>query len=51
MSGNFATNYGEAITEAALSGIGIALKSKRDVLDLLKSGDLVEILPNNKIEP
>lgn len=51
VSGNFATNYGEAITEAALSGIGIALKSKWDVLEQLKSGDLVEILPNHKLEP
>ncbi|MEP3476794.1 MAG: LysR family transcriptional regulator [Hyphomicrobiales bacterium] len=51
VSGNFATNYGEAITEAALSGIGIALKSKWDVLEQLKSGELVEILPNHKLEP
>lgn len=51
ISGNFSTNYGEAITEAALSGTGIALKSKWDVLDYLKSGELIEVLPKHKLEP
>ena len=49
--GNFTTSYGEALTEAALAGTGIALKSKWDVLHHLADGSLVPVLPNFAIEP
>jgi len=51
VSGNFSTNYGEAITEAALSGAGVALKSKWDVMEHLENGSLVTVLPDHTIEP
>lgn len=51
ISGNFSTNYGEAITEAALSGVGIALKSKWDILEHLADGTLVEVLQDYTVEP
>ncbi|MFN3228074.1 MAG: LysR substrate-binding domain-containing protein [Hyphomicrobiales bacterium] len=49
--GNFATSYGEAATEAAVAGVGIALKSKWDVLGHLSSGALFAVLPKFTIEP
>ena len=49
--GNFTTSYGEALTEAVLAGIGIALKSKWDVLHHLGDGSLVPVLPDFAIEP
>lgn len=48
---NFVTSYGEAITEAAVSGVGIALKSKWDIIEQLSAGSLVEILPDHVVEP
>lgn len=49
--GNFTTSYGEALTEAALAGTGIALKSKWDVLHHLAEGSLVPILSDFAVEP
>lgn len=49
--GNFTTSYGEAITEAILSGTGIALKSRWDVLEHVEDGSLVVVLPDYSIEP
>lgn len=49
--GNFATSYGEAITEASTSGAGIALKSRWDIIDQLSAGTLVEILSDHIVEP
>ena len=51
VQGNFATSYGEAITEAATSGTGIALKSRWDIVDQLSSGTLVELLSGYVVEP
>lgn len=51
VNGNFQTDYGEAATEAAVGGAGIALKSKWDVQDFLDNGQLVPILPNFVVEP
>ena len=42
--GNFTTSHGEALTETALAGTGIALKSKWDVLSHLADGSLVPCL-------
>ncbi len=49
--GNVTTSYGEAVTEAAVAGVGIALKSKWDVLQHLASGALVPVLADHTIEP
>lgn len=49
--GNFSTTYGEAITEAALGGLGIALKSKWDVQVQLDEGNLVPVLEDCAVEP
>ncbi len=49
--GNFTTSYGEAVTEAAVSGAGIALKSRWDIADQLSAGALVEVLADHVVEP
>ncbi|MEH6523561.1 substrate binding domain-containing protein [Sulfitobacter sp.] len=49
--GIFTTSYGEALTEAALAGVGVALKSKWDVLNYLTDGSLVPVLPDYAVEP
>ncbi len=51
VSGKFYCNYGEAITEAALKGTGIALKSLWDIRDHLQQGTLVALLPDYQVEP
>lgn len=51
VQGNFTTSYGEAVTEAAASGVGIALKSRWDILDQLSAGTLVEVLADHVVEP
>ncbi|MFN3226688.1 MAG: LysR substrate-binding domain-containing protein [Hyphomicrobiales bacterium] len=51
IQGNFTTSYGEALTEAASAGTGIALKSKWDVLEQLIDGTLVPVLPRFAVEP
>ena len=50
-TGNFATNYGEVITEAALAGTGIALKSLWDIQHLLAEGSLLPVLEDYTVEP
>ncbi len=50
-NGNFSTSYGEALTEAAAAGVGIALKSKWDVLHHLQDGTLVPVLSDFAVEP
>ncbi|MEO9874855.1 MAG: LysR substrate-binding domain-containing protein [Anderseniella sp.] len=51
VQGNFTTSYGEAVTEAAVSGTGIALKSRWDIKDQLSAGALVEVLSDHVVEP
>ena len=51
VSGNFSTNLGESITEAALAGVGIAMKSVWDVQHLLNEGSLVPVLEQYTVEP
>jgi DNA-binding transcriptional LysR family regulator len=51
VSGNFTTNYGEVITEAALAGSGIALKSRWDIRDSLAEGSLLPVLEEYTVEP
>ncbi|MEO1491386.1 MAG: LysR substrate-binding domain-containing protein [Pseudomonadota bacterium] len=51
ISGNFATNLAEAVTEAALHGVGIARKCAWEITDHLESGELVEILSEHTVLP
>ena len=51
VTGNFTTNYGEVITEAALAGGGIALKSLWDIRHLLTAGSLLPVLEDYTVEP
>ncbi len=46
VSGRFNTNNAEMATQAALDGHGIALRSRWDVADDLRSGRLTQILPD-----
>lgn len=51
VSGRFTTNFGEAVTEALLQGLGIGLKSLWDVADHLQAGRLVRVLPDYSVGP
>lgn len=51
VSGSFTTNFGEAVTEAVLQGLGIGLKSIWDVTHLLETGRLVHVLPDYSVAP
>jgi len=51
VSGNFSTNLGDTITEAAMAGVGIAMKSDWDVRHLIDEGALVSVLEQYAIEP
>ncbi|MEM0945114.1 MAG: substrate binding domain-containing protein, partial [Pseudomonadota bacterium] len=51
VAGSFATNLAEAITEAALTGVGIARKCRWEVAEHLQTGDLVEILADHTVLP
>lgn len=46
VSGNIQTNSSEVVTEAALAGLGIALRSTWDIGQHLQGGSLRVILPN-----
>ena len=49
MSGNITCNNGEIIKELTLSGIGITLKSARDIENEIESGDLVVLLQDYEL--
>ncbi|NOD77601.1 MULTISPECIES: LysR family transcriptional regulator [unclassified Ruegeria] len=51
VSGNFATNLAEAVTEAALTGVGIARKCRWEIDEHLASGALVPVLPDHFVVP
>lgn len=51
VSGSFATNLAEAVTEAALSGVGIARKCRWEVAEHLETGDLIPVLPDYTVLP
>lgn len=51
VTGRFATNLAEAVTEAALSGFGIARKCAWEIADQLESGDLVTVLDEYTVNP
>lgn len=51
VKGTFATNLAEAVTETALSGVGIARKCGWEVSEYLASGDLVQVLPEYTVLP
>jgi len=49
VAGNFECNNGEVIREAAISGLGLALKATWDITSALKSGHLVTVLDDHPI--
>lgn len=51
VSGNLNTNLAEAVTEAALSGMGIARKCLWEVVEHLEAGELAEVLPDYTVLP
>ena len=51
VSGRFSTNLGGAITQAVLGGVGIALKSRWDISNHIKTGRLVPVLQDYCAEP
>ncbi len=51
VSGKFNTNLAEAVTEAALAGMGIARKCRWEVVERLEDGSLTEVLPEYTILP
>ena len=51
ISGNFATNLAEGITDAALSGLGVARKCKWEIAQHLETGALVTLLDDYTIVP
>lgn len=51
VKGNFTTNYGEVVTEAALAHTGIALKSIWDIRHLITEGSLVPVLEDYVVDP
>lgn len=50
-SGNFATNYAEAVTEAAASGLGIARKCKWEVAEYLADRTLIPLMEDYTVTP
>ena len=50
VTGQFSANNGEALSEAAIKGVGIALLPVFIVEEALKDGRLVKILNDHKIE-
>ncbi|MEM9625124.1 MAG: LysR substrate-binding domain-containing protein [Pseudomonadota bacterium] len=51
VSGNYTTNLAEAVTEAALAGVGIARKCKWEIAEFLETGELVELLSEHTVLP
>lgn len=51
ISGNFATNLAEGVTEAALSGLGVARKCRWEIAEHLESGALTTVLDDHTILP
>ncbi|MEL7171773.1 MAG: LysR family transcriptional regulator [Pseudomonadota bacterium] len=51
ISGNFATNLAEGITEAALSGLGVARKCRWEIAEHLQSGALMPLLQEHTVLP
>ncbi len=51
VNGSFATNLAEAVTEAALSGVGIARKCLWEISEHMANGDLIEVLPDYTVLP
>lgn len=50
MTGNIKCDNGEIIKELILSGLGITIKSEKDVTDELKSGEIIKLLSDYEIE-
>lgn len=49
VASNFSSNSGQATVAAAKAGLGICIKSWWDVADDLKSGSLVQVLPDYEL--
>jgi DNA-binding transcriptional LysR family regulator len=49
LSGNLRCDNGEIIKELVLSGIGLTIKSSRDIQDEIKSGQLIELLKDYEV--
>lgn len=50
VSGNFRTDNGEAIRDACINGLGITINSTWSAYQQLKSGELVEVLPDYSLQ-
>lgn len=51
VSGPFTTNFGEAVTETVINGLGIGMKSIWDVKPLIENGELSVVLDQYTVEP
>ncbi len=51
ISGNYVANLAEAITEAAVSGLGVARKCGWEIAEQLASGDLVILMEDYTVMP
>lgn len=51
VSGHFATNLAEAVTEAALLGVGIARKCRWEIEEYLETGELTVLMPTHTVLP
>ncbi|MBY8974938.1 LysR family transcriptional regulator [Rhodobacteraceae bacterium NNCM2] len=51
VAGNFSTNHAEAVTEAAVSGLGIARKCRWEIAEQLADGSLVPVLADHAVAP
>ena len=51
VSGNFTSDSAEAVTELALSGIGVARKCRWEIAEHLESGRLVTVLDDYTVAP
>lgn len=51
VNGRFSSNLAEAVTEAALSGAGIARKCAWEISELMSRGRLVQVLADHTVEP
>ena len=51
ISGNFSTNYAQAVTEAAISGLGVARKCRWEIEGQIQSGALQVLLDTYTVIP
>lgn len=51
INGNFITNLAEAVTEAVMTGVGVARKCKWEIAEHLETGALVQVLEGFTVLP